>query len=417
MIALPFFIFGIWAFSLYRKRGLTVGLYAVLLYFVTALGSILIDVNGFYTYSCPKLDPGFFAPIVYCVLMCFCLYPLTKLKRLNFIRINHLKGLTPLVFLYLFVFVVVLLVSFTRINEILFQESLAEVRNQMYIDEAVSFYDHLIGWPRYVCAICATIAPSSYIMCFFFMYSIAYLNNKWWYNVAILISSLTPILISINVADRSQIVYWILVFILSFVFVRKDLSSKALRAISLTSLIFGSILLFYFFMVTISRFENRDGGTNGGIIAYLGQNYLNFCSYLNHVTPGFNLSVAVPVTDKYILHSVHIPQTTNVNGFELNGFRTFLGSFYGALGAIAMLVYCFFYNIITTRVVQKINCQTHTSLYTFSLLWVLSIVVVLGLFGHFYSTENSIYAIVIWLIIGRYLHTKNFSKVRRVNGN
>lgn len=409
MIALPFFVFGIWALSLYRKKGFSVGLYAILLYFITALGSILIDINDFYTYSCPKLELGIIAPIVYCILMCFCLAPLTKLKRIEFRKVKRLKGLTSLLILYLFVFIVVLMVSFTRINEILFQESLADVRNELYIDEAVSFYNHLDGWPRYVCAICATIAPSSLIMCFFFVYSIAYLDHKPWYNIAILVSSLTPILISINVADRSQIVYWVLVFFLSISFFYKDLSPKAIRTIGVIGLFFGILLAIYFFMVTISRFEERDGGTNGGIIAYLGQNYINFCNYLNHVTPGFNLSVAMPVTDKYIFHTTHIPQTTTVTGFELNGFRTFLGHFYGGLGFFFMFIYSLFYYLVTTFVVRKVNSQRYIRYDTLSSLWVLTIVVVLGLFGHFYSTENNVYAIVIWLLIGRYIQKWNFS--------
>lgn len=415
MIALPFVVFGIWALTLYRRKGFSVGLYAVLLYYVTAIGSILIDVNGYYTYSCPKLDVGFFAPLLYCSLMCFCLYPLTKLKQLNFNKLSRLKGLTSLLSMYLFVFVVVLIVSFTRINEILFQESLAEVRNELYTGEAVSFYDHLRGMPRYICAICATLAPSSYVMCFFYVYSITYLDNRWWYNVLLLVSSLTPILISINVADRSQIVYWVLAFILSVAFFYKKLSARSLRIIGIMGLFFIATLAVYFFMVTLSRFEYRDGGTGGGLVVYLGQNYINFCSFINHVEPGNDLSQIMPVTDKYILQTVHTPAKTTIHGFELNGFRTFLGGIYGAVGFFVMLVYCLFYYLITTIVVNKVNRQRYTRFDTFSPLWVLTIVVVLGLFGNFYSTENTVYAIVIWLLIGRYIQKRNFSYNKEAN--
>ena len=300
MIALPFIVFSLWLIISYHNRGITVGLYMILLFWLTSVGTIIIDINNYYYVYCAKTDLGVIAPLLYCSLLSWCIYPFTRLDIKKPNKQKELKGQNLLLAIYLFVFIVILIVSFTRINEILFNESLASVRNTLYTGEAVSFYDHLSGFPRYVCAISSVLSPSSYIMCFLFVYSLSFLKNKWWINMLYIISSLSPILISINIADRSQIIYWFIIMGLSIFWFKNSMEAKTLRKISISMAIFGGLLIVYFVMVTVSRFEMRDAGTTGGLFVYLGQNYINFCNNLNYAEPGFWFGQLFPIANKYI---------------------------------------------------------------------------------------------------------------------
>lgn len=407
MIALPFIVFGLWLIKGYKRTGINVGLYMVFLYWITSIGSLVVDYCNYYYEACKKTDLGVIAPTLYVLLLTFCIYPYTKLvvKRPDFGK--NLRGLNYVLLFYISIFIVVLAVSFTRINEILFQESLEQVRNTQYTGDAVSFYDHLSGLPRYICAICSVLSPSSYIMCLLFIYSYAFLDKPLWYNLLLLVSSLTPVLVSINIADRSQIVYWFLVMGLSIIIFHKSIDKCILKKIGYVILISTGLLLTYFMMVTISRFEMRDDGTTGGIFIYLGQSYINFCNNINYVEPGFWLGEIFPISNKYLFNLEVVKPINHIQGYELNGFKTFLGSIYLSFGSFTMLLYCLLYHIASKQMVYKNNRLPCFRIDIIFVLFGLSLVVCLGLFGHFYSGENLIYAFIIWYVIGRYLYIKN----------
>lgn len=91
-----------------------------------------------------------------------------------------------------------------------------------------------------------------------------------------LCGSLSQLLIAINIADRSNFAYWILLMGLgiSILFPYFSRKAKVGTVVLLSGLV--SVILVYFMAVTISRFDDRSGGTIGGIVTYSGQSYINF---------------------------------------------------------------------------------------------------------------------------------------------
>ena len=409
MIVLPFLFLGFWFLRTYKSNKMTPGNYMILLYLIAALASIIIEANSFYTDSCIRLPLGFFTPLLYCFLLWICISPYTVLKLPQYENKDKLKGLTTILVFYWIVFLITLFVSYQKLNTIFIEQDFVAVRGAQYTGDAESFYNHLSGMPRYLAAICSVLSPSSFIMILLFFYSITYLSYKWWYNILLIIPSITPLLISANIADRSMFVYWVILFGFCFTLFEKSMTTRTKRGLLITGISIISIFAVYFIAVTIARFAMRDSGTSGGIITYLGENYINFCNWVNYVEPGFYLDRILPITGHYILPIDPIPAKLKpgITGYELNGFGSFLGSLYGSAGLFFLFFYCFCYNVLSTKVVRIVSKRKVFSFTYFFLLFGLCLVVVLGLFGHYYSTENCVFGLIGWLLIGGYLQRRN----------
>lgn len=417
MIALPFIYFGLWFFVEFRKRGLDVYSFILLLYTIISLFSILLDVSNAYTTdSCPQMPTlGVIAPFVYIILLTICIHPFSKFNS-NYIKqfagsINE-KRFNLVVYLYFGMFLTVLLVSATRIQEILTSNALAEIRYEMYTGEAVSFYDHLSGLPRYICAICSVLGPSSFIMILFFFIGLTHFHKGVLFSIITLCDSLTMLLIAINIVDRSNFAYWGLTFVMCYVLFRKRLTKEAKRKFYILALVLVSLFLAYLVVVTVSRFGEREGGALGGIYLYLGQSYINFCNFFNY------LIFEVP-------HKPEVVLFPNINTFFLKGpsyfefaekirplyhhgvavFSTFIGLIMSVSGLLVTVLYCLIYGYIV-RLVTKRPRPNSISIKKMILFWVVVLNPVLGLFGYYYMSVNAIYAIFVWLFLGVFLTTK-----------
>lgn len=409
MIALPFIYFGIWSIMSWKKRGLDIATYILLIYTVTSFFAIVIDVGNFYDVrTCKNLGLGIIAPILYCLLLTLCISPFYKCRfKLSspFKPIKNTKWFTTIVYGYFIIFLIVFTVSFTRINEVLVS-NLAEVRNEQYIGETESFYNHLSGMPRYICAMCQILSPSSYIMILFFFYSLSFLNKSKLFNAITIISSATPLLISINIADRSQFFYWVLCLLFCYILFRNHIQQGNKGFIKIVLICLLSLILTYFFMITTSRFSERETGTSGGIILYAGQSYINFCNFINYLRHDYHsLCVIFPFTNQFILDGdgyfaicSKVEMATNM---QISVFSTFLGLIYSITGFIPMLLYVFVYRFIAIIFLGKYSSDNVITMNRLIKIFIVALVPVLGLFGHFYMGSSATVALVVWLIMGK----------------
>lgn len=413
MIVLPFIYFGIWFISAYKKRGLDVFAFILLLYTFTGFCSIQLDVNDFYEISsCPKMPIGIIAPIVYIILLSLCIQPFSKFKSNSiewFIGNINERRFNLIVYIYFAIFLIVLFVSFSIIQEILASNALADIRGEQYRGETISFYDYMRGIPRYICAICSEMASSCYIMIPFFFIGITHFNKGGILSAMTLCGSLTPLLISINIVDRSQFVYWALAFVLCLVFFHKLLSGKAKRIILILSSIVLGAMIIYFLSVTISRFADRADGTNGGLILYAGQNYLNFCNFFNNLifdNPHKPEIVLLPNINRYILHGQSYfefaAQLAKNYHHTVSNFSTFIGLIMSVSGFFVTFIYILVYRSVTLWAVRRNNPKV-LGIKQFVYFWILVLNPVLGIFGYFYMDTSTIYAVVAWLSYGVFL--------------
>lgn len=416
MVGIPFALFlGLFIWC-WRKNGLcTPGSYILLLYLLISLFSIILDINNYYAASCKNMGLEFFPTLLYCILLTICIYPYITHGFSNFnpfISKRADKILRFLTYFYAGIFCIILMVSLTRLQYVLTSNALAEIRNEQYTGETVSFYDHLSGLPRYVCALCSIFAPSGYIMTLIFFYNIAFKKRSLSFNILTILGSMSQLLIAVNIADRSNFAYWFLLIGLglSFFYVHLTKKQKLYTSVFLSSIAF--LFLSYFIAVSISRFENRSGGTEGGLVLYAGQSFINFCNFISYIDPGDSLCEIFPFINKLTggegyFDVAYRVETTNHNKMMISVFSTFLGYIYSISGGLVLIMYVLFYNRISSIVTRN---RKEFFLGDIIRIWVFSLVLVLGLFGYFYSFANNTLALVLWLTIASVIKKRHYLK-------
>lgn len=418
MIAAPFVFFIIWTIISYHKYGISIGTYVLFLYTLTSFCAILIGYYNLYdNRSVEESDLGIIAPILYITLLFICIKPLYNLGNFNIIPPNKrtIRVLKLLSIVYLSIFIVVLIVAYQRIIFVLTSESLANIRDEQYKGDAVSFYNHLTGFQRYFCAILSILSPSAFIMLPISLYLFAFSKCKLYYKIGAFIGSFTPLIISINIADRSQYFYWLIMLGFSIVVFFKYLSKKKKFII----LFFLSIILIgvlsYFIAVTNSRFGERDGGSIGGIILYAGEPYLNFCRFIYELNPPTTANIIFPNITTYIFdgdsyfelaHKIEDKQNT-----AICVFATFIGIIYSVSGGIVTLIFIIFYCITFYKLQTKIAHKS-INLSLLIKLWCISIIPSIGIITYFYLNSGATTALFIWLIISYLLKKYESIKYR-----
>lgn len=402
MIYLPFIYFFIWMIRSYRKFGISIGSYILSMVTLSSFCAILIDANDLYvSHSCPKVELGFFSPILYLILMTASIFPFYKMGKLSIksnIPIKVEKWLSYLIFFYFSIFLIVLLVSLTRINEILFYESLREVRNAQYTGEAESFYNDLRGIPRYICAICSILSPTSYIMLLVFGYMMAFSKKSIYLCIIALVSSMTPLLISINIADRSGYFYWMALAGFAVVTFLPHYPSRRKKILFILMGIVFVLAITYFMMVTISRFDERADGTSGGLIMYTGQSYINFCRFFNTLNTPNSIRLFTPSLNSFVFHDggyfYQASLVSSLNHTPIAVFPTFIGIIYSVCGPFVLLLFF----IVYLRYANRISFMCRLCDLSFSQLcklWTIGVIPVVGIITYFYITTDI--PLLLWL--------------------
>ena len=118
----------------------------------------------------------------------------------------------------------------------------------------------------------------------FFYYSCV---EKWSLlkSLPLLFASISPVLRGILSADRTEIIHYGLMFLFSVVFFQSLITKKVQHFLSIVSIPVVAIGLTYVFAVSDSRFEKEEEGTEGSILEYAGQSYVNFCYFYDNHDP------------------------------------------------------------------------------------------------------------------------------------
>jgi len=401
MIYLPFIYFGVLMLTNIRKNVIfNIGTYIVALYALISFMSIVLAHGGYYDLSVRDYPIQPYAPILYVILLSACIFPyLKKLPRLSpYLSRRGEKLLDILTVGYFVIFCIVLVVSLTRIQEIMTSNALAEIRNEQYTGDAVAFYDHLHGIPRYVCAICQILAPSANVMTLLTMYSIAFRKKSVLYNLMGITGSMTMLLIAVNIADRSNFVYWMLFMGLAlFIFFPYLSRGKRIGVSAVVAAVLGLILV-YFMAVTNDRFEDRADGAEGGLISYAGQSFINFCNFIEYVRPAYSLCEIFPLITMLTGGPGYFEVADTVQSdvsLYIPVFSTFLGYIYSISGGVVMILFVVLYNRISVWLFRKV--RKSITLGGLLRIWAGSLVLVLGLFGYYYSFANCTIALIIWI--------------------
>lgn len=405
MVYLPAIFFGLCFLNSIRKYGWNVEALLFSIYFVTGIASILLDANNLYDYNCLKMDLGFFAPIAYCLLLYICIKPfgcVFRQDKLEKVYVKNERIIDYYIYFHFIIFLIILIVASTRINEILFSTALSQVRREAYDGVRESFYNAYTGIPRYICALSTFFYASSYICIFLFFYNLKYRRKTWLFHIVTLFASTPQLISSILQADRSQFLYWMILFVFSFTIYVKQIDKHILRRLLLFIVPIISGIVAYFVAVSISRWGEGD---SSGWIKYLGMNYFNCCNFFNNLwgTPT-SLCEIFPFTymlfgdAEYFSFARIVEQSSHM---FIATFPTYLGLIFSISGPLTLTLYIFFYYIISINFLKRKRKEIIT-LYGLIKMWIVALVPLLGVFGYFYMSYTATLAILFWLLLGFY---------------
>jgi len=232
-----------------------------------------------------------------------------------------------------------------------------------------------------------------------FFYYLCFEKRPWWFKALLLFASLSMPIAGVQSVDRTEPVFYGMMFLSCLILFYKHLSIKTKRIIYIITIPLSLILLIYVTAVSEARFGEREGGATTGAVQYAGQGYLNFCFFWEN---GKRDIIAAerefPLLHHYLLHidnnDERRNERTGQQGFWMSVFATYLGDVLLDLSPIGMFIWLLFFFIITTVIIKRPH-RTSMSLGEFLAIFVLSAIPIFGVFYYRYMYYMATYMILL----------------------
>lgn len=408
MVFVPFIYFFIVFLLIFRRRGLDVSAIMALIYTISTLVAIYLYQNpkGGMGIDYTKVELSFIPTILYCSLNSLLIYPF---YRFNSNKVRHINGTINkrlfnfVVILYILVFLINLVIlAQVSVSQIFL--SLAENRQNYYGGE-----DNIVhGLPYYAKVLYygfGMFGGCAYFILPFFFYSVAFLNNKPWFNLMILVSSMTPILTGLVVSDRSSTFYWLLMLVLCYFLFKNYLGVSGKKFVIKLISVFGGILIVYFVAVTLARFEVYDNGASGGLLDYIGQSYLNFCEIWNHRNVDLaSFGRIFPLSNMLFHHSMEWRDFGEIfeskTGVDIGVFFSAPGLFLTDIGRLASVLITILIFLVTNGIIKKV-ARRDFSLSSLIVVFIFAAIPQCGVISYFYTSAPRVFCLLFFLLIAR----------------
>lgn len=427
---IPAIYFSILTGFLFKTRGISACTYISFIYMATSILAIGIDVMG--------LNPNLvsFASLLPTILYCFFLtlfivpIYLIDFNSFDAVAFRSQKLLRIITCIYFISFVAFLGAYMGDLKFILSYGDFAELKRYVYDGDAYQLKKYSAVLELFLYPI-RIIVHSSVFMIFIFFFNITFLKEKWWMNAMAVIGSTTVIIAGILAVDRSKTFFWVLLIGLAVSLFWNQMSAK-IKSIAIG--FSGALVLAaasYAIAVTKDRFEERDGGSEGGIVVYLGQPYYHFCEIWDYypAPDGITTKSLFPAFHKFVMKDFNGGTSYQVemglkSNMDLGVFYTHLGSFMLSAGkfgpfmitAAYVLLFYFLYNDSDKR--QKINgkkirCFPFEKLMVLYFLMCIPVVGCITYYFENYYVEMTTYVLVIILFVCRGEETQMLEMKKR----
>lgn len=356
MIALPFIYFtllGIYLFFKNKRFGVDVA--AVTLLIVISFCAIMIDVNELYgEYGINKMSYNLFTLVLFCFQWTVVIMPLHLFSTKKIVKPDPIKVkfLLLLCFFMIVSSFLIIMSSMEDIKDALIMD-MADVRDQHYkdLDSGTSQGSYLMVLPQIMVSI---PFPTLALMLLFYLCS--FVKGNVLIKVGIFLASIVQAVLSIIMAGRAAMIYWVFDFFLLFCFSYPYLSRGIKRVVVTLSVVMGVLIGIVFSIITFSRFDNGDQKYDPmeSLYGYAGQHVNNFSIMImeGHNSP-FTIDREFPFISKTFFHKIydmndHYNVISKHAKVVPNVFDTFGGEVYLDLGIIGyvmlmLLLVAFYY--------------------------------------------------------------------------
>ena len=403
---IPLIYFSVLFLWIYKKQGLDASAYITLLYVMTSFFSVL-----FLNQATARMDKScltFLPTFLYCFLLTLFILPVVRFNTRKIIEssIRGTKFISFITYFYFGCFALLLVFYLRDLIFCFFISDMAEAKQLIRTDGVnLTKYPWFIEIFLYVARM---LSPFSMIMVFIFFYGLAFLKKSWGVNLMALTGSFSSILIGILNIDRSKIFFWAIIFGLCAVMFWNHIEKKRKKTLYYVLALFGSIMAFYFIIVTIGRYGDSDVGTGGSLISYAGQPYYYFCYFWENFnnTDGVTLKYLFPSFHHFILNdfdgSLALQQElTTKTGIFTGQFYTLLGDFIisdGKVGPfIITLVYLFLSVLIYRRKGNRCSFERYFVVY------LLMLIPTTGIISYYYANFAVTFSLITVLLLMRIL--------------
>ena len=391
-----------------KEKRFSTSVFLAATYVVTSLFAIM--VNHFKIMSIRELS--FSGVFVFCLLITMGVLPFLLVPDRCYSRPKPLLNDKPIrviawiSFLYFLLFLILSLSSIIRV----LTGDIAEMRMNVYSGDAedtwMSFLPPAIAIPvRIINSFFG--CPWIYILLGFYAMVIQRMPRK--YYMMLLVSSLMGPIRGIIGVDRSVVTYWILSLVAIYLFFKPWMDENQTKNSKRIGIVLLSLAILYLGLVTTSRFEehvysNELSGASGGIIGYLGQNIINFAWFYDHYPAQYTSAEQIfPFTYKFIIgtpfgDAVSMQKfLTWQTGIRTGVFYSYLGAMLISVGKTGMYLYC-----IGLFIISNILCGVRKGgLLAIYCRFIVLFVIMLGLFGHYYSAASRTFSVVAFFFVIR----------------
>ena len=411
LLFFPFIFFLLLFFAIVKRNGFDISACITLMFLTTSFfGAILGSYDYEFKYgNYSTVEINLLPCLFYCFMIGLCIYPFFLYKSNKPRPLKRIKNETffdVIVYTYIVTFFVLIAIFW---QDILFRIAFGDMdtlRQMQYNGQLQNALDRGGGVIRVIGGLLTIVGDGAYFMIPFFFYSICKLKKGALYNFLLLLSSISPVLLGFINIDRSKTAFWILLFILSFVMFRPYIVTKRQKRF-LRTMIFSVVgmLLFYLAVVTISRFGERDEGTTGGLLCYLGQPFINFCSIWDNIESDHFFSTRVmPLTSYFITGDTGTEQvlelvesTLQKTGIHINVFFSFLGMFLVDTGHFGVVLISLLLFLVTLKVLNIYKLKNEQTLASIVVVCAFATIFQCGIVTYFYTTVGR--ALSFWFFI------------------
>lgn len=411
-----FAILSLWIFK--RSKGridiafIISSIYAISAFFGILLIRFQLDDVGsvYHGYETPE------ATFVYCGLLTLCLFPFIKYP-FRFVEVKPISdpsALRTLAIIGAIWFVLIFLFAIPEIQKSLLSAQMGNLTNSNKGEETfdvLSVMPVLIRWPMILLSYGFSC---SWVFVFLAFFIIVIQKQPKLYFLLFILASLYSPMLGILGGDRSKTTYWLISLLVCYFFFKPYMQRATDRYLKSAMTIIGSFAVAYLVIVTLSRFgtsaafsTSTVSGSQGGLIVYLGQPYINFCYFYEEFSSGFMfLGIIFP-----LIFSVFVPDSlvggvaiqeffTDSTGVFGGVFYTYIGQIMLAAGFTVAVVFCVVYSLLSYILLKRFKRGT---LFTMFAYLAFASVMFLGLFVHFYTGPKLTSSLLFFIFLIKHI--------------
>ena len=409
MILIPFIYFTALFIYLRKKHdGIDVSAFLSLLYAFMSFFAIIIEIRGIYDINgvCERTPITFGATFSYCALLTLSIIPFSRLRStsLKSITITKPQLMDFVSWGLILTFILTLIMLFSDIYTALTSD-LSEVRSMVYGDDEGHHVSGLRWWLLLPNTLFSQFSP---IAILFFYINVSQSRKSNLFNYMLLASSITPILSAILIAGRTQIIYWLLSYLLCFFLFRNQMSAEQRRIVVRPFLVFAGAFVLFFASVTLARFTSNtldsDTNTLNSVIAYTGQAFINYNNFFNHyICHQISFNRIMPVSHYFVIDpgwtlKNYRAQIMSQTGMNIGVFYTFLGDLMVDLSKTGMTIFVLLFAGISTFLSRQEE-DNSIPIYRMLLVQLLILIPLQGLFYYSFHRVDVGYYIIGTLLL------------------